>query len=516
MKHRVPPSEVRIQLPDRYRVVRHVANGGMASVWSAEDSVLGRLVAVKILAQHVAADPSARTRFEREARTAARVSDHPNVATIYDVGEHDNVPFIVMELFTGGSVADRLQGGRQSIPRTRALAWLEQAAAALDYAHGEGIVHRDIKPANLLLDDRERLAVGDFGIARAAEDSSLTQAGQVLGTAAYLSPEQALGKDATAASDRYSLAVVAFELLTGQRPYQGEHIAAQARQHVEGELPSSEMGGEVDAVLERAMAKEPDERYPTAARFVEELRAVTTGASGAAATPPTEPTRPVSATRDAPPPPPRRLAASPSPAPDTPSRPVAVPTQRGSRRTPMLVLAALLALALVGVAVAALTGGDDSPNDSAGTPTQEQQQETSEQPAQEEEQPAQEEPAPAEEPTPDNEPESGAGPDSEAAENPAALNDEGYSLLQNGQAEEAVPLLERSVKGYEAQGDSANPTTYGYALYNLGTALVDAGRPEEAIPYFERRLEVSPDDRPEVVRKAIKDAEKQAGKKSDG
>jgi len=110
-------TDVRIQLPERYRVVRHVANGGMASVWAAEDSVLGRLVAVKVLAQHISADPGARTRFEREARTAAKVSDHPNVATIYDVGEHQGVPFIVMELFNGGSVADRMRTAPSPVPR---------------------------------------------------------------------------------------------------------------------------------------------------------------------------------------------------------------------------------------------------------------------------------------------------------------------------------------------------------------------------------------------------------------
>src|SRR3712207_3397942 len=113
----VPSPEFRIQLPERYRVVRHVANGGMASVWAAEDSILGRIVAAKVLASHGAADVSARDRFEREARTAARVSAHPNVATIYDVGEHDGVPFIVMELFSGGSVADRLRPG--SVPRAQ-------------------------------------------------------------------------------------------------------------------------------------------------------------------------------------------------------------------------------------------------------------------------------------------------------------------------------------------------------------------------------------------------------------
>jgi eukaryotic-like serine/threonine-protein kinase len=516
----VPPSEVRIQLPERYRVVRHVANGGMAAVWSAEDAILGRLVAVKILAQHVAADPSARTRFEREARTAARVSDHPNVVTIYDVGEHDDVPFIVMELFTGGSVADRVRDGLGSVPRTRALAWLEQAAAALDYAHGEGIVHRDIKPANLLLDDRERLAVGDFGIARAAEDSSLTQAGQVLGTAAYLSPEQALGQDATPASDRYSLAVVAYELLAGRRPFQGEHIAAQARQHVEGEMPSTGLGDDVDAVICRAMAKDPDDRSPTSARFVEELRAVTAaGAQAAPPAPPTEATRRVAAT-----PPPRAAAAAPPPPPPrTPSRPLDVPPQRGgggNRRAWALGLAALLVLAIAAGAVALVTGNDGgsgSESPRAGTQAAEPQQtQAQEEPqTQQEQAPPADEAQPPAETAPDTEGEGGAGP-SASGESPSALNDEGYSLLQNGQADQAVPILQRSVQGFEAQGDGADPTTYGYALYNLGTALVEAGRPAEAIPYFERRLQVSPDDRPNVVRKAIKDAEKAAGGQGGG
>jgi serine/threonine-protein kinase len=505
----VSPQEIRIQLPERYRVVRHVANGGMASVWSAEDSILGRLVAVKVLASHVAAEPSARTRFEREARTAARVSDHPNVVTIYDVGEHDTVPFIVMELFTGGSVADRLKGGLGSIPRTRALAWLEQAAAALDYAHAENIVHRDIKPANLLLDERERLAVGDFGIARAAEDSSLTQAGQVLGTAAYLSPEQALGRSATAASDRYSLAVVAYELLSGRRPFQGEHVAAQARQHVEGDVPPTGLGAGVDEVLGRAMAKDPDDRYPTAARFIDELQAV--GLGGRASTPtPTQVTR--------------RVAAAPPPPPSSPpGRPVAVPAgpaRGGGGRRGWLAVAAVAAVALAaGLAALLGAGGGDG---GAGTQraqrtaaeqttprTQSQTPQTQSQaapPAATEQQP------PATQTAPDNEPESGAGPSSAGNESPGELNDRGYALLQQGDASGAIPLLEQAVKGFEAQGDAADPTTYGYALFNLGQAYAAADRPGDAIPFFQRRLAVSPGDRPQVVGKALRDAQKAAGK----
>ncbi|HEV2061377.1 MAG TPA: serine/threonine-protein kinase, partial [Solirubrobacteraceae bacterium] len=264
-------TEPGIALPDRYRVLRRIATGGMATVWAAQDEVLGREVAVKVLAPHVGADPVSRRRFEREARTAARVGDHPNVVTIYDIGEHDDNAFIVMELYRGGTIAGRLRDGK-SVPRTQALEWLAQAAAGLDYAHGRGVVHRDVKPANLLLDEGGRLAVGDFGIARLADESPLTQVGTVLGTAAYLSPEQATGEGATPASDRYSLGCVAFELLTGRRPFTGEHAAAQARQHVEAPMPDTGMGPHVDDVMCEAMAKAPEERYPTCALFVEELR----------------------------------------------------------------------------------------------------------------------------------------------------------------------------------------------------------------------------------------------------
>ena len=177
-----------------------------------------------MLAAQFAADPDARARFQREARTAAQVSDQTHVMTIYDIGEHGDDAFIVMEHFAGGTVADRLRAARDAgerIPRETALRWLREAAAGLDVAHAAGIVHRDVKPANLLLDANDRLAVGDFGIARLADDTQMTMTGQVLGTAAYISPEQALGRPAGPASDRYALAVVAHELLTGSRPFAG-------------------------------------------------------------------------------------------------------------------------------------------------------------------------------------------------------------------------------------------------------------------------------------------------------
>src|SRR5918999_1924377 len=305
----VPPvSPARISLPDRYRVVRHLANGGMAGVWEAHDELLGRSVAVKVLASHLSEDERARARFAREARAAAGLSSHPHVVTIYDVGEHDGRVFMVMELMRGGTVADRLKAGR-AIADDTALRWLREAAGALDAAHDAGVVHRDIKPGNLLLDDRDRLAIADFGIARIAMEDQLTATGQVLGTASYISPEQAVGEAATAASDRYALAVVAYELLTGTRPFQAEHFAAQARAHVEDDPPAaserdSDLPAGVDEVLDRGLAKDPGERWSTATEMVSELE----GALQAApVVPPTETTRRVAAP---PPLPPRRGAAA--------------------------------------------------------------------------------------------------------------------------------------------------------------------------------------------------------------
>ena len=263
-----------LALPERYTPLRHIANGGMAGVWAAHDSVLGRDVAIKLLAEQFLTDVAAKARFEREARAAASLSSHPNVVTIYDVAEHEGRPMIVMELFSDGTVADALRRG--PVPREQALDWLAQAAEGLDAAHAEGVVHRDIKPANLLIDG-QRLGVADFGIARVAWETSVTQTGEVLGTAAYISPEQAEGRPGSAASDRYAFAVVAYELLTGSRPFDGGNFAAQARAHIEdAPLPASArepvLPRAVDAVLDRGLAKLESERWPTAASMVAALR----------------------------------------------------------------------------------------------------------------------------------------------------------------------------------------------------------------------------------------------------
>ena len=191
----MPGVTAQISLPARYTPLRHLANGGMAAVWAAHDDLLGREVAVKLLAPQFVGDVAAKARFEREARAAASLSSHPNVVTIYDVAEHEGRPLIVMELFAEGTVADRMRDGMAE--RNQALDWIDQAAAGLDAAHAGGVVHRDVKPANLLLEG-PRLAVADFGIARVAWETSVTQTGQVLGTAAYISPEQAEGSSGSA------------------------------------------------------------------------------------------------------------------------------------------------------------------------------------------------------------------------------------------------------------------------------------------------------------------------------
>jgi serine/threonine protein kinase len=381
------PLASHIQLPERYRVTRHIASGGMASVWEVEDLLLGRVVAVKVLGAQYAADRGARARFAREARTAARASDHPHIATIYDIGEHGEDAFIVMEYFSGGTIADQLRGassGGRRVPRESALRWLGEAASGLDHAHGAGIIHRDVKPANLLLDGRQRLAVGDFGIARLADDTHMTQTGQLLGTAAYLSPEQAVGRPATAASDRYAFAVVAYELLTGTRPFAGGPPTAQVRQHAEAQpLPASEaapgLPPALDGVFARGLAKEPARRPASAAELVDEIehaleparrpeptkRLTPVAPAPAAAKPVVARGRPRESTPVAPAPPPEPPPRQPSPPPAAPA-PGGEPAPERRRVSPLVAIG--IAAAVVGAALAiALSQAGSDPGQTAAT-----------------------------------------------------------------------------------------------------------------------------------------------------
>jgi serine/threonine protein kinase len=248
-------------LPPRYRDPQRIARGGMGEIYHATDTMLGRPVAIKLLAEAYAEDESIRQRFTREALAAARLSGEPNTVTIFDVGEWRERPFIVMEYLPGGTLDEVAR--REGAPEPgQVLDWLEQAAAALDSAHRSGIVHRDVKPANLLLNREGGVHVADFGIASAAGLDALTKPGTVLGTAGYLSPEQALGERATPASDRYALAIVAFELLSGSRPFENGSPTAEASAHVNAPVPAissrrPDLPRELDGVFERALAKDP-------------------------------------------------------------------------------------------------------------------------------------------------------------------------------------------------------------------------------------------------------------------
>jgi serine/threonine-protein kinase len=451
-------------LPERYRVASLIGTGGMASIWAAADDVLGRPVAIKVLAEQYLEQPRFVARFEREARTAALLSGHPHVVTIYDVGEAGGRPFIVMEHLAGGTLAERMAAGRPS--RAEVMRWLREAASALDFAHEKGVVHRDVKPRNLLFDGRDRLVVADFGIARAAFEDSLTATNELLGTAAYISPEQAGGEPATAASDRYAFAVVAFEALTGGLPFGGGTLVEIAHRRTELDPPRAserlpELPAGVDDVLLRGLARDPADRWPTAAAFVDSLESA------------------LAATAPAPPPPRQR----PAPQPHPPPPPATAPAQRAAPLTwsrprrrlplaPVLLGAAAVAIGLI-VGLTVLGDGQDAGSGDRPERSARSEPRQRSEPATPTERQPQREPAPAE-PQP-------------ADASPAQLNDQGFALMNAGRYDQAIPVLERAVAGFP---EDSNDLTRAYALYNLGRSLRLAGRPDEAIPILERRLRI--------------------------
>lgn len=254
-----------VKLGNRYRLDERIASGGMGDVWRGTDEVLGRTVAVKSLLPALLDDPDFAERFRGEARTMATIN-HPGVVDIYDFGSDQQIAFLVMEHVEGEALLAALNRvGRLTSARTMAL--VAQAADALHAAHLEGIVHRDVKPGNLLVRPNGTLVLTDFGIARSDLVAQLTAAGSVLGTASYISPEQATGAVATPASDVYALGVVAYQCLSGRRPFAGDNPLEIALQHVRDTpraLPA-DIPPQVRAVVERAMAKDPADRWPSAA-----------------------------------------------------------------------------------------------------------------------------------------------------------------------------------------------------------------------------------------------------------
>ena len=412
-------------LPRRYAASELVARGGMGEVYRATDSVLGRTVAVKLLSDRYATQDDARERFRREATAAARLSSAPNVVTVFDVAEHRGRPLIVMEYLEGGSVHERIRDGGR-VPREQALRWLEQAASAIDRAHTNGVVHRDVKPANLLLDRDGNVHVSDFGIASTTGDDTLTAPGTVLGTAGYLSPEQARGEPATAASDRYALGVVAFELLTGRRPFSGDTPTTEAFAHIHADVPSAvaldpTLPARVDDVFRAVLAKDPAERPASAHELVDELRAA--------------------------------LAANETPAPTLVLPAVPTRVVHTGRRRPSAALAAIAATVLLagGFVVAALVASRDGGSPQAAREPQSRGT-TSTTTSTTEGTTTTEEPVD----TVDG----------------VALNVEGFELIQAGDYAAALPLLRAAVLDLKGTGllDEA------YASYNLAFARFETDR----------------------------------------
>lgn len=247
-------------LDGRYTLNRRLGSGGMADVWAAQDSELGREVAIKVLHENFARDPEFVERFRREAAAAAALQ-HPNVVAVFDRGQLPDSYYIAMEYVDGPSLKELIGRGleiSESVEVTR------QVLSAAQFAHERGIIHRDLKPLNVLIDHAGRVRVTDFGIARAV-DSEITQTGAVMGTAEYLSPEQAQGLEVSAATDVYSIGVMLFEMLTGRVPFAGDSAVAVAMKQVSEQpaLPSSinpAVSPALDSVVMRALAKEPPRR----------------------------------------------------------------------------------------------------------------------------------------------------------------------------------------------------------------------------------------------------------------
>ena len=467
-------------LKERYRLERTLGRGGMAAVWLGHDEVLDRPVAVKVLSDTIASDPGFVARFRREARMAAGLS-HPNLVGVYDFSEKGERPYLVMQFVPGEDLASRLERGEGVDCDKLARELLE----ALAHIHGVGILHRDIKPANVIIEPDGTAKLIDFGIALPRDATALTNPGLVLGTERYVAPEVMEGEPATERSDLYAAGVLL--------------------RSCEGQCSRG-----LGSLIEWMTSKDPRSRPASARQALVRLERI-----DPAVEEPTQAFDPTFARRVEREPDPEPAAALPPPPPAK-----AHGSSRGGRWGATAALLAFLA-AIGVISLLALNGGDDDGgkgsakaakvkkgkgSDSKGATAAAPPAAASAGAAEEAAEP---------EPSESAEPESSGAPEStEAPPAPegtdavsgAALNEEGFALIQAGEYEAAVPVLEDAVASFPEGSEDLN---YAYALFNLGNALRLSGRPEEAIPVLERRLEIP--NQTETVERELEEARAEAG-----
>jgi serine/threonine protein kinase len=505
-------------LDGRYRVLRHLGSGGMASVLLCEDERLGRQVAVKRL--HADSPVDVEQRFTREAKLGASLN-HPNLVSVFDTATDDEGVLIVMEYVEGEPLSRMLRRGPLRPEEVSTM--VHDLGEALDHAHSQGVVHRDVKPGNVLIREDGVAKLADLGIATASDGTKITRSGTVLGTVAYMAPEQLDGRGAGPPADVYALAAISFEALSGKRPREGgtpleiaHSIATEGAPDLLEVWPTAPK--EAARVLKRGMASESEERQGSAGEFARELshaledepeeatrkmRLLGPRSKAAAADPALTPKHaPAGAT------PPR---ASPPPRTPPPFTPSAGPRRR-PRAGAIALVAIFVALAAATIAGAILSGGDDqNPSSSGGANNLAQPPadtgKKKKEPKAKKEPNAKKEPkesAPAA-PAPADEQQGGSGSYDEARG--AELNTQGFDLMSAGKFDEAVPVLQEAVNSFPPDTQDLN---YAYALFNLGKSLRQAGRPDEAISVLEKRLEIP--NQTEIVQAELDKAKREAGK----